>query len=119
MTPPLLAVTAHGAFLGLCVAMAAAFVLLCGVIWLLRPVPVQAIPEAPASTQRALRAAPIRMALPAAAGSSAVARRTPARPVRGCPQCGADMATGQALGVDVGECPACGTVATVQWSGAA
>lgn len=113
MTALLLAVTAHGAFMGLCVTMAAAFVLLCGVIWLLRPVPVETIPEAPASTQRALAAAPIRMVLPAAAGSS-VARRTPGRPVRGCPQCGGEMATGQALGVDVGECPACGTVATVR-----
>lgn len=101
MTPLLLAVTAHGVVLSLCLAMAAAFVLLCGVIWLLRPVPVSTIPEAPASTQRALAAAPIRMALPAAAA-------------RGCPQCGGEMATGQALGVDVGECPACGTVATVR-----
>lgn len=104
MTSLILAVTAHGAFLSLCVAMAGAFALLCGVIWMLRPVPVRTIPEAQASTQLALTA-PIRMALPAA-------------PARGCPQCGDEMATDQALGVGVGRCPSCDTVG-IKWSGAA
>ena len=103
MTALLLAVTAHSVVLGLCLAMAAAFVLLCGVIWLLRPVPVQTIPEAPASTRRALAAAPARAALPAA-GSKPARRRQAADP---CPDCGGGVVVSGHTGEAVASCTSC------------